>query len=133
MSFLSILHKVGDVAIGVEHIAAPIATVLLPQFAGPISLVDSLFGRVQSSIQTVEIASPKAAGEVKAAAVSKDFELALGVSDTIIAPILAAKGQMLTYDHAALAAAISAQVAAYNAFAIVKASVSIVPLVKAVV
>lgn len=132
MSFLSILKKVGSVALGIEHLAAPIVSALVPGSAGVFAVVDSITARVQNSITTQEFLSPTTgSGPQRAAAVVQDFENLLNLSDDVIAPILAARGEVLSYDHAALQTAIDAQVAAYNAFAALKASIKIVPLVKA--
>ena len=54
MSFISILKKVGTILVGVEHVAAPILSSLLPTLAGPIGLVDGIFQKLQGAIITVE-------------------------------------------------------------------------------
>ena len=119
MSFISILKKIGTVALGIEHVAAPIISIALPQLAGPISIVDGIFQRLQTAVTTVEANNPvDGQGQVKAAAVTADFEAGLELTQSI----LAAENKKLTYDTAALQEAISAQVTALNAMAKVKAS-----------
>lgn len=122
-SFVSILKKVGSVILGIEHIAAPIAEIALPAFAGQIAEVDSLFTRLQSSISTVEANSPVGTnGQLKSDAVTADFNSALSLAQSV----LGFTGKQITYDAAALQAAINAQVAAYNAMATLKGSFKVV-------
>jgi hypothetical protein len=126
-SFLSILKKIGTIALDVEHVAAPIAETVFPQFAGPIQMVDTWIGRTQVAIQTVEAQNPAdGQGASKATAVEQDFQAGLALTQEI----LAAQGKTLTYDSAAFQKAVAAQVLAYNSFAEVKASMKIVDLPK---
>lgn len=129
MSFISILRRIGTVALGIEHIASPLVGALVPG-AGPAMVVlDSIFAHVQTAIVTVEANNPvTAAGPQKADAVVADFQAGLDVTNQV----LALEGKTLTYDGALLQKAIADQVSAYNGFAAVKASFKVVPLVKAV-
>ena len=118
MSFLSILKTIGKTALGIEEIAAPILKTLIPA-AAPIL---DIFSRLQVAITTAETNNPlDGQGVMKATAVVADFESGLGVTQEI----LSLEGKHLTWDDSALQAAISAQVAAYNAFAALKASFNI--------
>lgn len=83
-----------------------------------------IFDRLQTAITTVEASSPLQDGTVKSGAVVTDFEAGLSVTQAI----LAVDGKKLVYDDAALQSAINAQVAAYNAFATLKASFKVVSL-----
>src|SRR5690348_2930779 len=121
MSFLSILKKVGGAVITGEHIAA--ATGLGNLIPG-WTLIDRVFQVIPNSIVAGEIANPAVgAGASKVPGVVSEFEAGLAMTREI----LAANGQVLTYDEAALAQAISAQVTAFNAMATVKASFKISP------
>ena len=125
MSFVSILKKIGSIAISVEHVVAPIAETLLPAFGTTIAAIDGIFQRLQATIATVEVSNPAAGqGVVKAQAVVADFEAGLSFTQDI----LALEGKKLVWDDTQLQAAISAQVAAYNAMAALKASFKVVPV-----
>lgn len=123
MSFISILKKFGSVVLGIEQKVAPLAESFFPQFAPEIGAVDGIVTRIQTAITTVEANNPgDGQGGIKASAVIADFEAGLGLTNTI----LAAKGETVTYDSVALNNAITSQVAAYNAFAALKASLKVV-------
>jgi hypothetical protein len=123
MSFVGILKKVGTILVGVEHIAAPIVGVAFPALAGPIGLIDNVFQKLQNTIITVENNNPVTGqGQLKADAVVNDFNAGLDLTQQV----LALKGEMLTYDSAALQESITSQVAAYNAMAKLKASFKVV-------
>ena len=127
-SFITILKKVGSVLLGVEHLAAPIAEIAFPQFAGAIAEVDSLTGRLQNAITTVEANSPVGTdGSLKSAAVIADFNAAIGLAQSVAG----FAGKQISYDAGALQAAINAQVNAYNAAAALKASFHMVDIVPA--
>jgi hypothetical protein len=127
VSFISILKQVGTVALGVEHLAAPIIAATVPGAGVVVSRLDNIFSRLQSTIQTVELTNPiSAAGPAKAAAVATDFKASLALTQEV----LALQGKSLTWDDTTLNEAISAQVAAFNAFAKVKASLQMVDLPK---
>lgn len=122
MSFISILKKIGSVVIGAEHIVAPVVETLVPSLSGPIAAVDGIFQRVQATITTLEANNPSdGQGAIKSAAVVADFQSGLDLTQQI----LSVEHKKLSYDGAALQAAINAQVAAYNAFATLKASFKI--------
>jgi len=125
MSFISILKTIGQVATGIEQIAVPIATAVMPQYAPKIAQADSLFQGLQTAIATVEASNPvDGQGAIKSAAVVSDFQASLSVAQEA----LALDGKMLTYDSTALQTAINAQVTAYNAMAAVKASFKVIAL-----
>lgn len=125
MSFLSVFTKIGKVLITAEHVAAPIAEGVLPAYAPLIASIDSLFGKTQAAIITAEQNNPvDANGRIKLDAVTNDFNAALAELQSI----LAVTGKQLTYDGNALNDAVNKQVAAYNAFAAVKASFKIADL-----
>lgn len=124
MSFVNILKKVGTILVGVEHVAAPVAAVVFPQFAGPIGLLDSFVTKIQGTIVTVENNNPlDGQGQVKQDAVINDFNAGLD----LFQQTLALRGETLTYDQALLKDFIDNQVAAYNAAAKLKASFKVVP------
>ena len=128
MSFISILKTIGKTILGVEHLAAPIAEVAFPQFAGAIAEVDSLTSRLQSAIVTVEANSPVGtAGTLKSDVVTQDFNAAIGLAQSIAG----FAGKQISYDASALQTAINSQVAAYNALAALKASFKVVDVPKA--
>lgn len=129
MSFLSVFKTIGKGLLAAEHVAAPLASTIFPQFAPIIGKIDGLFGTTQAAIITAEANNPlDGQGGLKLTAVTNDFNAALAEMQSI----LAITGKQLTYDAAALDAAVSAQVAAYNAFAKVKASFKIADLSKPV-
>ncbi len=126
MSFLSILQRFGSIALTAEHVASPIVSTLVPASAPALALLDNIVARVQSSVVEQEARSPiPGSGASKLQAVISDFNLSL--LDNMIAPVLAARGETVTYDHAALETGISAFVSALNSLAAVKQSVRIVP------
>lgn len=122
-SFLSIFKKVGSIALGFEHIAAPIASVMFPEFSPIITGMDRLFVDLQGNIVANENRSPVGGGPAKAAATAQSFVDGLSV----VQDILAAEGKTLTFDQGKLQQVITAQVAAFNAMSEVKASFKIVP------
>jgi hypothetical protein len=126
-SFVSILKKIARVALDIEHVAAPIAEVVFPQFAGPIAMLDTWVGRTQVAIQTAEAANPAdGQGPSKSQAVEADFQAGLALTQEI----LKAQGKLLTYDSERYQKAVALQVSAYNAFRDVKDSFKIVDLPK---
>lgn len=123
MSFINILKKVGTILVGVEHIAAPIASAAFPTLAGPIGLVDNIFQKLQNTIITVEANNPVfGQGQLKLDAVVNDFGAGLDLTQQV----LALKGEKLIYDAKLLQDVITAQVQAYNNMAALKASFKIV-------
>lgn len=122
MTFLSIFKALGKGLLVGEKIAVPLAEVAFPQFAPILGKIDNLFGVTQASIVTAEQNNPlDGQGGLKLTAVTNDFNAALAELQSI----LAITGKQLTYDGGALNDAVTAQVAAYNAFAKVKASFKI--------
>jgi len=122
MSFISILKKVGSVALGVEKVVS--ATGLgsaIPGFA----LIDSVLQRIPNAIIRGEIGNPAdGQGGIKSEVVTADFNEGLDFTQQI----LALKGEKLSYDAALLQESINSQVAALNAMAKLKASFKVVPL-----
>jgi hypothetical protein len=124
MSFKSIIKKIGTVALGIEHVAAPIVSAVVPGAAPAILVFDKLVTGIQSSIAIAEDNNPAdGQGPSKAQTVISDFEAGLAFTQEV----LALKGEKLTYDTAALQDAINFQVAAYNAMVKIKASFKVVP------
>lgn len=125
MSFLSILKTIGKDFLAVEKVAAPIASVAFPQFAGAINLVDNFVQKVQGTIVTIEANNPvDGQGQLKSASVINDFVSGLELTQSM----LALDHKKLTFDQTKLQAAIDAQVAAYNNFAALKASFKVEPI-----
>lgn len=119
MSFITIFKALGKGLLIGEKIAVPIAEAAFPQFAPILGKIDTLFGATQAAIITAEQNNPAdGQGGLKLTAVTNDFNAALAELQSI----LAVTGKQLTYDGNALNDAVAAQVAAYNAFAKVKAS-----------
>ncbi len=127
MSFLSILKKFGNTALGIEQAAEPFITTLIPASAGVFAVIDPIFARLKQAVVTVEANSPGTPGNLKSDAVIADFEAALSVAQSIAD----ARGETLQYDKLALQTAINSEVAALNAMALVKASFKFVPKVPA--
>jgi len=121
MSFISILKRIGSVAIGIEHAAAPFINIAYPGF----DKLDAMFQRLQSTVLTIEANNPiDGQGQVKAAAVKADFAAGLQTTQDV----LALTKKKLTYDDALLQQAIDAQVLAYNTMAKLKASFKVVDI-----
>ena len=127
MSFLSILKTVGKVALAAEHIIALGAEMILPAYAAPIAAVDGLLQNVQAAIITKEIQNPvDGQGQLKAAAVTQDFNSMLSLAQEA----LAIGGKTISYDPTKLQAVIDAQTAAYNNWAALKGTFKIVDVPK---
>lgn len=125
-SVLSILKRVGTVALGVEHVLAPIAEVLVPTLAPEIAFVDAWVQKIQGKVQALEVQAPASGqGPSKLAATVADFREGIQFTQDI----LAMDGKALAWDQSVLEKAISDYVAALNGFAAVKSSFKIVPLV----
>ena len=127
MSFWTALKKFGAVAANVEHVAAPIASVLFPQFAPVIGQLDGWVARIHTNILTLEQNNPvDGQGKLKSDAVIADFNAGLDITQTY----LATKGKMLTYDKDKLQSAIAHFAQGYNDLAEVKKSFKEVDLPK---
>jgi len=121
MSFLSILKKVGSVALGVEHIIGPTVSTFFPAFAP----IDTIFQRIQTSIVSVEQANPvDGQGKLKSDVIKNDFASGLELTQSM----LALDHKKLTYDVNVLQQVIDAQVLAYNKMAELKATFKVEPL-----
>ena len=127
MSFLSIIKTIASTVLGVEKLVSPVVGVLVPGAQPVVNILDSIVTRVQNAIVTVEANNPVGNGTVKFDAVVADFQAAVDLAQSMAA----AAGKTLTYDKAALTDAINDQVAAYNAFAKLKASFQFVDAPKA--
>ncbi len=128
MSFFGVLKKIGKVSLGVEQVAAPIASIMFPASAPVFKMIDSWATKVHDTVVTVEANMPMdGAGKLKSDAVIADFEAGLDLTNSF----LASKGKMLDYDHAELQNAINSFVAGYNSLAKVKQSFKEVDLPKA--
>jgi len=120
MSFLSGLKQVGKVAFGIA--TNPASGAIISAFNPSIG---SIWGRVASSIVSIEEAHSQAGKEKSGAE-----KLALAINDfneslAITREILKSHGKDLVYDNRALEDAINAQVAAFNAAKKLKDSIKI--------
>ena len=122
MSFISILKKIGEVAIGAEHFVAPIIETAYPALSGPVAALDGIFQRLQATVSTIEANNPAdGQGKAKAPAAVADFNAGLEFAQQV----LALEGKKLTYDPAKLDAAIAATVASFNSYADLKSTFKI--------
>lgn len=122
MSFLSILKTVGMDALKIEPLVAAGVSFFNPALG---NLMNGISGKIQSAVTNAELMITQAkSGGIKSDAVIADFESGLSIAQEI----LAAEGKAITYDPAALQAAINNQVSAFNAAATLKASFKIVAL-----
>ena len=119
MSFLSVLKRIVGVAVKVEHIVAPAAEIIFPEFAPEISGFDGLVTHLMGGIAAAEVNSPIGGGDAKHSQVIQLFEAALADVAAVLAPV----GVTLKYGNTELDTAIKAFVAAFNAAAALKASV----------
>ncbi len=127
-SFKSIISWIGHNVLKVEQEVEPVVKVLLPASAPIFALLDPIVSRIQNAVVTVEANAPDGtAGSDKFAAVLNDFNAGLAVANSV----LAAEGKQLVFDQASFTAATNAQVEALRQFAVLKASIRIVPLVAA--
>lgn len=124
MSFLSIIKRIGSIALGIEHVAEPIVSTLIPASQPVFAILDPIFAKLQNAIMTVEVNKPIGTpGNVSSDAVIADFEASLELAQSIAS----AAGQVVTYDKAELQNAINFQVSALNSMAKVKASIKMSP------
>lgn len=118
-SFWGALKKIGSVLVGIEHMAAPIAAGILPQFSALILNLDSLVQKTQAAILTAEANHPTdGQGQLKQDAVIADFEAGLEVAQQMAA----LRKKTIVYDQQALKDSIAGFVAGYNNLAKVKTS-----------
>lgn len=126
-SFFQVLKKIGNIALGAEHVAAPIAEVLLPPFAPAIESLDSWVNRIHSSIVTIEANNPvEGQGQLKSAAVVADFKAGLDIANQVLAPA----GKQVWFDESEMQNAINAFVTGYNSLAKVKQTMASVDIPK---
>jgi len=118
------------VALQVEHVAAPIVGAIVPGAQPVINVLNKIESIVPNTLGDViaqeELNPASGAGASKSATVQQNFELML--FDNLLTPVLAARGETVSYDHAALIEGISGFVTALNAMAKVKSSIKIVPI-----
>jgi len=127
MNFVSVLKKIGRVAVGVEKIALPLAATLLPQYAPALNKIDGWVNRFTAMVVAAEDSIPQdGSGALKSSAVIADFETGLDFTNSI----LATRGKMLEYDKAELQGAINDFASGYNRLAKVKQSFKEVDLPK---
>lgn len=125
MSFLSVLKKIGTVALGIEHVAIPIISAADPALAPVLARLDDWLSRTQTAIQSAEVTFTDAkAGGLKQDAVIKDFENGLMTAQDA----LAVMGKTIQYDKAQYEKVIADFVTAYSDAAAFKASWKIVDL-----
>lgn len=123
--FKSIIKGIWHGFLSAEQVAEPIIKTLLPASAPIFALVDPIIAKVQNTIVTVEAnSSDTTPGADKFGAVLSDFKSGLALTNSI----LAAEGKQLIFDEASFAAATNAQVEALRQFAVLRASIQIVPL-----
>ena len=125
MSFLSVLKKIGSVALGIEHIAVPIISAADPAVAPFLAKLDGWLSRTQTAVQSAELTFTDAkAGGLKQAAVIQDFENGLQTAQDA----LAVMGKTIQYDKAQYEKVIADFVTAYSDAAAFKASWKVVDL-----
>ena len=125
MSFLSVLKKIGSVALGIEHVAVPIVSLADPALAPFLTKLDGWLSRTQTAVQQAEVTFTDAkAGGLKQDAVIKDFENGLATAQDA----LAVTGKTIQYDVAQYQKVIQDFVTAYNDAAAFKATWKIVDL-----
>lgn len=121
-SFLSILKGIGHVFLGVEHVAAPIAEAIFPQFAVPIAAFDKFVTDTHTAIAVGEMQSPVGGGAQKSQLAIDAFDASLAT----IQEVLASQGKIMQYDPAKLQAAINTAVANFQSWSDLKATFKIV-------
>lgn len=123
MTFLSIIKGIGKGFLGIEKIAAPVAELVLPQFAGGIRMLDNLVQHGLGAMLSAETASPSGGGALKSAAVTQSMDAALELTKDL----LASEGKDVNHDAAKLQNALNLQTQAFAAWADWRSSVKIVP------
>lgn len=127
MSFLSVLKKIGQVAVGIEHVAVPVISVADPALAPYLTKLDGWIAKTQTAIQQAEITITQAkAGGMRQAAVIQDFENSLQTAQDA----LAVEGKTIQYNVDLYKKVIDDFVLAYNDAATFKATWKIVDLPK---
>src|ERR1700729_3197853 len=97
MSFLSVLKKIGTVALGIEHVAVPIISSVDPALAPILTKLDGWITRTQTAVQSAEVTYTEAkAGGLKSNAVLQDFENGIQTAQDA----LAVAGKTIQYDAA---------------------------------
>ncbi len=125
MSFLSVIKKIGNVALGIEHVAVPIAEGLDPALTPVLTKIDGWLNRTQVAIQSAEATFTAAkSGGMKAAAVEQDFVNGIQTAQDALAVV----GKTLQYDSAAYQRVVADFVTAYNEAAAFKTTIKIVDL-----
>ncbi len=125
MSFLSVLKKIGSVALGVEHVAIPLLEAADPALAPALVIADGWFTRTFKAVASAEtLITAAKSGGLKQAAVVQDFELGFQATQDA----LAVASKTMQYDINQYKAVSDAFTAAYNAAAAFKATWKIVDL-----
>jgi hypothetical protein len=125
MSFLSVLKKIGTVALGIEHIAVPIISAADPAVGPLLAKLDGWLSRTQTAVQSAELTFTDAkAGGLKQAAVIQDFENGLQTAQDA----LAVMGKTIQYDKTQYEKVIADFVTAYSDAAAFKASWKVVDI-----
>lgn len=125
MSFLSVLKKIGTVALGIEKVAVPVLSVADPALAPFLTRLDGWLSRTQTAVQQAEVTITDAkSGGLKQAAVIQDFENSLQTAQDA----LAVTGKTIQYDAALYQKVIADFVTAYNDAALFKATWKIAEL-----
>ncbi len=125
MSFLNILKKIGGVALGIEHVAAPILGTIYPPAAPYLAKLDNVVQTLHASVIATEANNPTdGQGGIKSTAVNADLNAYM---DTLNSGLSFAN-KKIEDDPALRQAAIDATVAGYNATSKWKASWKVVDI-----
>lgn len=125
MSFLSVLKRIGSVALGIEHVAVPMLSALEPGLAPVLTKLDGWLSRTQAAVQSAEVMFTEAkSGGLKSAAVVEDFKNGLQTAQDA----LAVAGKTIQYDQALYEKVIADFATAYTDAAAFKAGWKIVDL-----
>lgn len=125
MSFKTIFGDVLTTILGLQRIVAPIVSILVPGSGPAFAALDPLFRNLIQSITDAEAQSPESGtGPAKAQMVQDSFDDNLAFAQSIAAT----SGIVIVYDKDQLRIARDSQVAAFNAMALVKASLKMVPV-----
>jgi hypothetical protein len=125
MNFFSVLKKIGQVALGIEHVAVPLVEIADPTTIPALSRLDNWVNRISAGVVTVEaqVAQAKAGG-LKSASVVADVQNGLADLNSGLALV----GKTVQYDPAELQKVVDAFAAAYNQAATFKQGWKIVDL-----
>lgn len=127
MSFLSVVKRIGSVALGIERVVIPVLATADPMLAPVLSQIDGWVTRTFTAVASAEntVTAAKAGG-LKSAAVQQDFVNGLETAQAA----LAVAGKTIQYDPALYQKVINDFAAAYNDAAAFKAGWKIIDLPK---